>query len=216
MITGLGGAAPTVPGTSPAVTEPGGVRLDQVVTGLMIGAAGLGWLLDRSGVSVGWRMYPASALILVGVALAVSLLGGRGRANLAALGAVLLVVSVGIGVGADRFAGPAGDLTITPAADAWPITVRRSAGSVTADLTAAALPASGIADIRVGAGRITLTVPGSAVVRIEADVVTGDITVDGVTVADGVDLDWTEPGTADATVVVRLAVAVGEIEVRHG
>lgn len=214
MITGMG--AGTVPGDTVMIppTRPG-VRMDRVVVGLLVGAAGLGWLLDEAGVSVAWRMYPAAALVLVGAALTISLLGGTGRTNLAVLGAVLLVVAVAVGIGVDRFAGPMGDSTVAPAADAWPVTVRRSAGTVKVDLERNPLPASGLADIQVGAGRIVLTVPASAGVRIEAQAIAGDIIVDGVKVTDGVDIDWSEPGTADA-VVVRLAVALGEIEVRHG
>lgn len=214
MITGMG--AGTVPGQAPVIPPPAyGLRLDSIVVGLLVGGAGLGWLLDETGVSVAWRMYPAAALIVVGAALVISILGGYGRTNLAVLGVVLLVVAVAVGIGADRFAGPAGDRTVTPSADAWPVTVRRSAGTVELDLSRHPLPTSGLADVQVGAGRIVLTVPASAGVRIETETITGKITVDDVTVADGVDLSWTEPGTAD-TVVVRLAVAVGEIEVRHG
>lgn len=93
--------------------------------------------------------------------------------------------------------------------------MRRSAGDVAVDLRRSPLPANGTADVQVGVGRIELIVPASAGVRIEAEVITGPITVDGVTVADGVDLSWSDAGTADA-VVVRLAVAVGKIDVRRG
>jgi hypothetical protein len=191
------------------------VRLDRIVVGLLLAAAGLGWLLDEAGVSVAWRMLPAAALIVVGVALLGSIAGGRGRAGLIGLGAVLLVVAASVGVGVDRFAGPAGDRLVTPAADTWPVTVRHSAGNVTVDLSRTPLPAAGRMDIEVGAGRIVLVVPKATPVRIDATVVTGNIRIDDVSAGEGLDVRWSEPDAADAAIEVTLHVGVGEIEVNH-
>jgi hypothetical protein len=84
------------------------------VTGVLLTAAGTGWLLDELGVPVPWLLAPAAALLVVGVALLLGLLGGHGRGGLVALGVGLAVVAVAIGIGADRFAGPVGDRTIAP------------------------------------------------------------------------------------------------------
>lgn len=207
--------APATPRTgTPQAPPPAGVRLDTVVVGLLLVAAGVGWLLDRVGMSVPWRMFPAAALVLVGLALLASIAGGR-RGGLVALGAVLLVVATAVGVGANRFAGPAGDLTVAPQAADWPVSVQQSAGNVTVDLTRDPLPAAGQVDVQLGAGKIVLVVPEGAAIRIEADVVTGSITVDGAEAVSGIDIDWSESGAASSAVVVTLTVTLGEIEVNH-
>lgn len=201
---------------APSGPPAAGLRLDQIVVGLLLAAGGVGWLLDQAGVSVAWRMFPAAALIVVGLALIVSLAGGRGRSGLIGLGAVLLVVAAAIGVGVNQYAGPAtGDRTVAPSAEAWPVTIRHSAGNVTVDLSRNPLPQAGRMDVHVGTGRVVVIVPNDVPVRIDAQVVTGNIRVDGVSTSDGIDVRWSEPGTSDAPIVVTLDVGVGEIEVNH-
>ena len=62
-----------------------------------------------------------------------------GRSGLAWLGAVLLMVSLALGVDAPRYAAPMGNVGLAPTAD-WPVTVHRSTGNIVVDLTRHPLP----------------------------------------------------------------------------
>lgn len=198
-----------------ATVARGGLRVDRIVIGLLVGAAGVAWLLDEAGVSVPWRLFPSAALIVVGLALAVTLLGGRGRGVLIGLGIVLLTVAVAVGIGADRYAGPAGDRVLVPAAADWPIHERFSAGTVTVDLTRHPLPEVGTLEVDVGAGRLIVLLPPERTTQIHASVTAGTITVDGAKVDDGIDLQWSNPGTTAPSVDVNVHVGLGDIEISH-
>jgi hypothetical protein len=205
---------------SPITTEArsqaaSGPRMDRIVIGGMIGATGVGWLLDQAGVSVPWRMFPAAALILIGVALLATLLGGRGRGTLVAIGIIATVLAVAVGVGADRYAGPVGDLVVAPAVAEWPVAQHISAGTVTIDLTRHPIPQAGQLQVDVGAGRINLVLPHESSAAIEATVTAGTLTVDGVKISDGVDLRWSHPTNSSPSVVLTLHVGLGDIEVSH-
>jgi hypothetical protein len=210
-------ASPPVQVAPAQVAQPPGRTrgpfLDRVVVGVLLVAVGVAWQLDASGVPVPWRMFPAAALVLVGLALLVSLWAGSGRSGLVALGAALLLVALATGVGVTRFTGPAGERVLAPTVAQWPGTTQMSAGTVTVDLTRHPLPPSGRLDVRVGAGRIVVVLPQSPP-RVDAAVVAGAITVDGVRVGDGLDVHWTEPTPAGEVAVV-LEVGTGEVEVRH-
>lgn len=193
-----------------------GVRWDRVVLGLLVAAVGIGWLAEELGASVPWSLLPAVGLVLVGVALLVSLTGGRGRSGLVVLGVVLLGVAISVGVGAERFAGPVGDRVVAPVTEVWPAPTRVAAGTVTVDLTRGPLPAAGRLDVAVGAGRVVVRLPDDRPVRVEARVVLGTVRVDGEAVRQGVDLQWIDPATARAPVAVVVDVGAGDVEVFHG
>src|SRR6478609_4771591 len=205
---------------SPTPTESltrssSGPRVDRIVIGLLIGAVGVAWLLDQAGVSVPWQMFPAAALILIGLALIATLLGGRGRGALVGLGIITIVLAVAVGVGADRYAGPVGDLTVAPTVAEWPVQQHISAGTVTVDLTRHPLPEAGQLQVDVGAGEIDLILPSDSAAGIDATATAGTITVDGVKVGDGVDLQWSTPSNASTPVELTLHVGLGDIEVSH-
>lgn len=193
----------------------GGLRVDRIVIGLLVGGTGVAWLLDEAGVSVPWRMFPSAALILVGLALTATLLGGRGRGVLIGLGIALMAVAVAVGVGADRYTGPAGDRMLAPTAADWPVQERFSAGTVTVDLTRHPLPEAGHLQVDVGAGRLILLLPPERTAQINATVTAGTITVDGVKVDDGIDLQWSRPASTSTAVDLELHVGLGDIEVSH-
>jgi hypothetical protein len=193
-----------------------GPRVDRIVVGLLIGAVGFGWLLDQAGVSVPWRMLPAAALVLIGLALIATLLGGRGRGALVSLGFILTAVAVAVGVGADRYAGPVGDLVLSPTVAEWPVQQHISAGTVTVDLTRHPLPEAGLLEVDVGAGKIIMVVPEAAKLGIQASATAGTVTLDGVEVGDGLDVRWTQPSnTSSPSVELDLHVGLGDIEVNH-
>jgi hypothetical protein len=194
----------------------GGLRMDRIVIGLLLSAVGVAWLLDLAGESVPWRMFPAGATILIGVALLATLIGGRGRGALIAMGVVTTLLGVAIGVGVDRYQGPVGDHLLAPTSADWPIQERISAGTITVDLTRHPLPDTGRLEADVGAGRIVVLLPPERSPRIEASVTAGSIAVDGVKVDDGVDLRWTGPAQHVDAVQLVLHVGLGDIEVDHG
>lgn len=194
-----------------------GLRLDRIVIGLLIGAVGIGWFLDEAGVSVPWHLLPAAALVLIGVALLVSLLVGHGRGALVGLGIAAAILAVAVGVGAARYAGPAGDRLIAPTTTDWPVETRVSAGNVTVDLTRNPLPEVGRLQVDVGAGELRLILPADAS-RIGVDTWTtaGTITVNDVKVGDGLDVRWSRSASiTPAPIRVELHVGLGNIEVNH-
>lgn len=196
------------------------VRIDVVTAGLLLSAVGIGWLVDRLGVDVPWRLAVPVALVVVGAILVVTVIvrsdGGRyaGRSGLAWLGAGLLVVSLALGVDASRYVAPMGNVNLAPTATEWPVTAHRSAGNVEVDLTRHPLPDRGTLEVRVGAGNVNLAVPTDTSVRVDVRVTAGQIRVDGRMVKDGVDLQWSS-GTAGSPVVVSVEVAAGEVTIRH-
>ena len=160
-----------------------------------------------------WRVVPPAALFVVGIALLVTIVVGEGRTTLIWLGVGLLVLSVALGVGAQRYAAPAGDISLAPAAEEWPLDSRHSFGNVRVDLTEHPLPEQGRLDLHLGAGNVTLLLPNDAPVRVDVTVTAGSISVDGAKEADGLDLTWSnEKNSAD--VVVTIDVGAGQVEVR--
>ncbi|MBW0119267.1 cell wall-active antibiotics response protein [Pseudonocardia abyssalis] len=201
------------PSADPADDRRPGPRWGRIVLGLLLTTGGVGWLLDGVSVPVPWNLLPSAGLVVVGVVLLLSLAGGTGRADVVVIGFVLLVAAVAVGAGAGRFAGPVGDRTIVPSTTGWPAPTRISAGTVTVDLTGTALPSTGRLEVAVGAGRVVLRLPAETPVRVHSTVVMGTIVADGVAIGQGVDLDWTAPGTGDAPVAVEIGVGAGEVEV---
>ena len=189
------------------------LRMNRVVLGLLALSVGVLWLVDEIGVDVPWRVVPPAALLVVGIALLVTLVVGEGRTTLIWLGVGLLVVSVALGVGAQRYAAPAGDISLAPAAEEWPVDTRLSVGNVQVDLTEHPLPDQGRLDLHLGAGNVTLVMPNDAPVSIDVTLTAGSIIVDGVKAADGFDLTWSNENAAD--VVVTMGVGAGQVEVRH-
>jgi hypothetical protein len=208
------------PGTTlvrpgPEAGRSAGPHWNRLVVGLLLLAVGVAWLLDTAGVAVPWHLAPSTGLIVVGLALLASLAGGRGRGGLFGIGIVLLAVALAVALDVDRYAGPAGDVDVRPTPTGWPSTTTLSAGSVRVDLTAAALPAAGRLDVRVGAGRVEVRVPAGHPVRVEADVVIGTVVVDAKPAVQGVDQHWSDPAGATAPVAVHVQVGAGEVEVHH-
>jgi len=192
-----------------------GPRIDRIVVGLLLAAAGIGWLLDQAGASVPWRMFPATALVLIGLALLATLVGGSGRAALVSLGVIALIVGVAVGVGVNRYAGPVGDRVVAPSTAQWPVNTRLGAGTLTIDLTRNPLPESGSLVADVGAGRIVVLLPAGSSPIIDARATVGTVSVDGVKVSDGIDVRWSQPNPLTTAVNLDLRVGLGDIEVNH-
>lgn len=193
------------------------IHIGRVLLGILVGTAGVGWLLDEMGYSVPWSLFPAAALTVIGLSLLLTLIGGRGRGLLVWMGVVALIAATAVGVGADRYAGPVGDAVITPTVDEWPVARQLSAGTITLDLTRHPLPDTGTATVEVGAGRLIVTLPADDTrFDIDARTTAGSIRVDGVKATDGVDVRWHQPAQgAGAVIHLFLQVGLGDIEVNH-
>ncbi len=209
------GLPPERPIRSGRISE-GAVNVGRVVVGLLIGMIGVGWLLDGMGVSVPWHLFPSIAVVLIGVGLLITLIGGRGRRLLVGVGVIALLIAVGVGVGLNRYSGPVGNRVLAPAAADWPVAERVAAGTVTLDLTRHPLPESGTATVDVGAGKVVVLLPAADHrLSIDARTTAGTVRVDGEKASDGVDVRWTQPTATGAGVALQLQVGLGDIEVNH-
>lgn len=203
-----------VPDRSTPAPRPG-PRLDRIAVGILLAAGGTAWLLDIAGVPVPWRMFPAVALMVVGLALVTTVRLGHGRGPLIAVGVALLAVAVAVGLDIDRYAGPVGDRVLAPMSGSLPADTRIGVGSVVVDLTQGPLPTTGRTQVQVGVGTVVVLLPPGPAVGLDAEVVTGSIVVDRTREGDGVDVHWSEePGTTGGA-VLSVQVGVGEIEVQH-
>ena len=54
------------------------LRINRVVFGFLAVSVGILWLIDEIGVDVPWRVVPPAALLVVGFALLVTIVAGRG------------------------------------------------------------------------------------------------------------------------------------------
>jgi predicted membrane protein len=120
---------------------------------------------------------------------------------------------VALGVGASQYVAPAGNVSIAPVATDWPVEVRRSVGNVDLDFTTHPLPDRGTVSVHLGAGNVTVRVPRGSTMRLDVRATTGQISVDGKTVASGADLRWSE--SSSTTLVTTVQLAAGEVDIRH-
>lgn len=157
-------------GTADRSTPPArrGPRLDRVAVGILLAGGGVGWLLDLTGVPVAWRMFPAVALMVVGLALAATVRLGHGQVPLIALGIALLAVAVAVGLDIDRYAGPVGERVLAPVSSALPVDTRIGVGSVSVDLTRGPLPTTGRSQVQVRVGTVVVHLPPGAAVGVDA------------------------------------------------
>jgi Cell wall-active antibiotics response 4TMS YvqF len=206
---------------------PGSRRPAPIVLGLLLVAAGAGWLLDVTGLIE----LPVLALLtvgLIGIGLVLMLDAVRAtHGGLIALGTVLTVVlavaTVTSGLGFDMGAG-VGDRVVRPAAAVQLHgTQRLSAGTLTLDLRDTALePGVNAVTARVGTGRIVVIAPSEVPFQLHGRVAAGEVQALGRTES-GTNVDvtitdsTTAGGYAEAGTTLRLdlRVALGEIEVQR-
>ncbi len=225
---------PASPGPAPLPAVPkgwraGGPRLGHIVTGAVLVLIGVGWLLEALDLAhVPWRVLLPSALILVGLALALGARTGR-HGGLVAVGAVLTVLVLlagAIEMLVDvPLAGGVGEKNHRPGypvADAY----RWGVGKMTLDLRGV----EGLAGEEVAAsvvlGELVVYVPDDLPLVITARAGAGEVQVLGTTTA-GLDADLACAGTtrdldcsgsggsAERALELDLEVAVGRVEVRR-
>ncbi|HUU62067.1 MAG TPA: hypothetical protein VMX37_06755 [Acidimicrobiia bacterium] len=221
------------PAPEPASTPPaGGPRLGHVVLGAILVLIGVGWLLEALDVvDVPWRYLLPSALIIVGVALAVGARTGS-HGGLVAVGVVLTVLVLLAGaldVLADiPFSGGIGEKSHQPTGvvqDEY----RWGMGKMTLDLREADALAGEEIEASVVIGELLVIVPDDVPLVITGHAGVGDVILFGEE-SGGFDADLQCVGTApDITcgdgesaltiggyyLRLDLEVAVGKVEVQR-
>ncbi len=104
---------------------------------------------------------------------------------------------------------------LVPAAADWPIHERFSAGTVTVDLTRIRSRRRATWRSTVGAGRLIVLLPPERTTQIHATVTAVYDHRGRVKVDDGIDLQWSNPGTTATSVDLDVHVGLGDIEIRH-
>jgi len=225
-------AADLAPVAEPAPTRPpGGPRLGHIVLGAILVLIGVGWLLEALDVvDIPWRFLLPSALIIVGVALAVGARTGS-HGGLVAVGVVLTVLVLLAGaldVLADiPFSGGIGDKNHRPTA-AVQDEYRWGMGKMTLDLREADALAGEEIEASVVIGELIVIVPDDVLLVITAHSGVGDVIVFGEE-SGGFDAGLECVGTALeiscggdgalnpalASLRLDLEVAIGKVEVQR-
>ena len=188
------------------------------VLGVLLAAAGVVGLVDALDVtSVDWRLVFGGGAVLIGLAVAFGAATGRrvwplvpmGVALLAALAvAAALPVPLSAGIG-DRTERPA---TAADLDDHYELAV----GDFDVDLSRVDLPGGRThVHVELGVGDLTIRVPQTVTVEVDAHASAGSLDVFGLT-GDGRDIRqrFTEPGTdSPSTLVLDADIGFGDLEV---
>jgi predicted membrane protein len=143
----------------------------QVLLGALLVLAGIGWLLDASGVQVPWRALLPAALIAIGLATAAGAWRGR-QTGLILLG-VLLTAVLAVAAATDwtvdfPLSGGVGNRTERPVTPADLRTYQVAVGNLTIDLSGLQVP-EGTTTVRarVGIGQLQVDLPGGVGVQVD-------------------------------------------------
>ena len=202
----------------------------RLVTGSLLLAVGIAWLLDSAGlIDLTFRAVVAVALVVVGVSLVVGSRRGSFPALIAVGGvmALILVASSdaetkyrygGESLGARRGGGR---VYYTPTDPDRLRPLRRSAGDVHIDLRRLELTRSTTrVNARVGAGQIRIVVPRGVPVRVEARTGAGSIEVFGERRANGLTIrdTYESPDYDDERprISIEARASAGSITVQRG
>jgi len=207
----------------PAEPRPPRSRLGVVTLSVAALVSGVLVLADQAGADgVTPARTLAVALLVVGGGLVVGTWLGRAR-WLFLVGILLAVALVGTAAtddASDTFRGGLGERTWVVSPGATDASYRLGIGEATLDLRD--LPATGrhvAVDAHIGAGHLIVLVPDDVPIRLHATARVGDITEFGRSIANGGErmertLTYGPPG--DPQVEVDAAVTAGQVEVRHG
>jgi len=163
---------PPAPQPPPERAAPRGPAVATVLVGALLVVAGLGWLLDASGVEVPWRAMLPAALIAVGLATAAGAFRGR-QHGLMVVGVVLVAV-LSVAVAADwdldvPFAGGVGERSEQPTTPADLDQYRLGIGNLRLDLRQLQVPAGTTrVEARVGIGELSVELPEGVAVAVDA------------------------------------------------
>ncbi len=205
-------------GPPPLPAARGRPSVGQVVLGLVLVAVGVAWLLQVvAGVDVRWELLAPLALVLVGGGV---IAGARTGAHAGLIGVglvltlLLAVVSSLGGLGDVPFAGGIGDRVERPALLDGDATYRLAIGELEIDLRDTGLPESAVEVVAtVAVGRLVVRLPATAA-RVDARAAAGSVRVLGES-AEGLDVELTVDEESEPTVLLDLAVGVGEVVVER-
>jgi phage shock protein PspC (stress-responsive transcriptional regulator) len=206
------------PETGTEVRAPRQPSLFLPVFGLLLAAAGALALLEATGVDVPWSIALAAGAIITGVVVAAGAFLRRRTGGLVIVGIVLATLAVTVSAVDVRLDGPIGDRTFRPFDGA---SVQRtydvSIGSLTVDLTNAALSGDRELDANVGIGELRVVVPNSVAVDVDASASAGDVVVFGLQ-DDGTNAEvsgsFGTPGASD-TLHIDAHVGLGQVVVER-
>ena len=225
---GSGGVPPTAswdlpprPQPTPPPKPPKKPRsvLGALTWWVLLVAAGVMWLLDRTGsVHVGATTFCAVLLGIVGLGLVAGAFAGRSR-GLIGLGIVLSVVTATVAAVPSVGHGRTGNVTWTPTSvsavpnDGYQL----AAGKATLDLSSTTLDSGQEVHVQLGAGRMLVIVPSTARVVLDGTVGAGSVRGPDGRQDDGLGSSLTGVfGTPTGpTLDLRLELGVGSMEVRY-
>jgi hypothetical protein len=198
------------------------VNPGRLLLGLLLAVLGVLWLLDALGVlTIDWDAGLPIAVIVVGVAVLAAGSVGRGSFGLVALGIVLTVLLLATTIVPIPLGGGVGDRTFRPV-QAASKTYDLAMGALTIDLTAATVPESVPADVRidahVGVGQLVVMVPARAArVDVHAKAGIGEVMVFGEH-RSGFGAEYGSAGSNDrgSGLVLEVSVGIGQVDVRRG
>jgi hypothetical protein len=180
--------------------------------------------IAAAGDALGWWDIPVLTVIVVSliattVGVIISAIVNRSWIGLP-LVAFLGVITTGLLITQPDLDGGMGERTLAPATVAAAEQPQQlGVGQLTIDLDQVPLTDEPI-DVRaeVGIGHLHVIVPRDATVVIDAEVGAGDVTVDGITVDDGVrssshERTFEPAGVSAGTITLDLELGIGRIEV---
>lgn len=208
----------------PITPEPRspGPAWDRLVTGLLLLAVGVIWMLHEAGaIEVDGRAAVPAALLVVGIAVIVVSLG-RHAGGLIGLGVVLTILVLISAIAPDDLSAGIGERIERPTTPAelaeLDDDLSHGMGQLTLDLSAVSLERDVEVEANVGIGELRVVVPNDIRVEVMATAGVGDVVVlgesrGGIGAERNVVVDDVGLGPAGPTLRLDLAVGIGEIEV---
>jgi predicted membrane protein len=213
--------SPVEPSTTsePTVEPPAprGPSFGTVVTGLILVALGVVWLLSTiDAIDVDLALSVPVALAVVGLALILGSFRGS-HPGLVTLGVFLTVATLVVSFFPAGFRGGIGEQNITVTQieqleERYDIAI----GKIEFDMRNLQITNSVTVELTVGAGEIRVRTPQDVALRVDASVGAGEVQVRGER-SEGLlpGLDYKSPGfdTASVTLTLKINVGAGKIEV---
>jgi predicted membrane protein len=190
------------------------------VAGLLLVVVGVLWLLDVMGtIELRIAVLIPAVLAVVGLALIIGSFDGP-HTGLVIAGVFLTIATLGLAVAPiGSFRGGIGERNFV-VTDEAELEERYDLGlgEMNLDLSGLELTSSTSVAASVGAGEITVTLPGDLSVQVEATAGAGEISVLGEH-TEGVSIDIAfeddDFSTADVTLTLDVTIGAGEITVRR-
>jgi phage shock protein PspC (stress-responsive transcriptional regulator)/predicted membrane protein len=224
----LAAEATTEPLAAEAMTEPLPPRTPRPpslfvpVLGLLLAGAGLLAFLSAVGVDIRWDLALAVAATAVGVVVVAGAFLRRRTGGLVVVGLTLAGLALAVSATDVRLEGPIGDRMYRPAAaEDVSRSYEMAIGELDLDLSNTALATGDTeVDVNVGIGDLTVVVPRSVPVEVDATASAGSVSVFGRQ-SSGVDSDLRAsesgaPPNLDKKLVIDAHVGLGSVTVVRG